>query len=390
MNNRSLYRSAFWGAAFLMATSAIGPGFLTQTAVFTEKLVAAFGFSILVSIIIDVIVQLNIWRIILSWNKPAQQIANELFPGLGFLLSLMILLGGLAFNIGNVAGAGLGLNVITGMDTRICALISAAAGIILMLVKDAAKAMDRFVQLLGVLMIGLTCYVAIVAAPPIGKALAGTFWPEVIDWKSIVTIVGGTVGGYICFAGAHRLLEAKLPEEQRMRSVSSAAIRGVITVSVMRYVLFLAALGVVCAGLTLDKGNPAAAVFRHAAGDVGYRLFGIVLWSAAITSVIGSAYTSVSFIRSWHPLLERYHKQVLVAFISVSTIVFLLVGQPVKLLITAGMINGFILPFSLFILIAANLKSRKKEGYQHPAWLSITGLLVALLLTWIAIQVLIF
>ncbi|HEX9108611.1 MAG TPA: hypothetical protein VF832_15310, partial [Longimicrobiales bacterium] len=56
-------RSALLGAAFLMATSAIGPGFLTQTAVFTAQLAASFGFVILASIVLDIGAQLNIWRI---------------------------------------------------------------------------------------------------------------------------------------------------------------------------------------------------------------------------------------------------------------------------------------------------------------------------------------
>lgn len=56
-------KTALLGAAFLMATSAIGPGFLTQTATFTGSLLASFGFVILVSIILDIGAQLNIWRI---------------------------------------------------------------------------------------------------------------------------------------------------------------------------------------------------------------------------------------------------------------------------------------------------------------------------------------
>ena len=55
--------SVLMGAAFLMATSAIGPGFLTQTAVFTDQLKAAFAFAIVVSILIDIVVQLNVWRV---------------------------------------------------------------------------------------------------------------------------------------------------------------------------------------------------------------------------------------------------------------------------------------------------------------------------------------
>ncbi|MEX0636050.1 MAG: hypothetical protein WD135_04715, partial [Ferruginibacter sp.] len=109
-------RSILIGAAFLMATSAIGPGFLTQTAVFTQQLGASFGFVILVSVILDIVAQLNIWRIIAVADQPAQDIANKVFPGLGYFLSLLVFLGGLAFNIGNIAGAGLGLNVLFGIS----------------------------------------------------------------------------------------------------------------------------------------------------------------------------------------------------------------------------------------------------------------------------------
>ncbi|MBC7903530.1 MAG: divalent metal cation transporter, partial [Gemmatimonadaceae bacterium] len=101
-------RSAVIGAAFLMATSAIGPGFITQTTVFTNMLLTSFGFVILVSILLDIAAQLNIWRIIAVANSRAQDIANKVFPGMGYLLALLIVIGGLAFNIGNVGGAGLG------------------------------------------------------------------------------------------------------------------------------------------------------------------------------------------------------------------------------------------------------------------------------------------
>src|ERR1700755_3282052 len=100
---KKINRSVLIGAAFLMATSAIGPGFLTQTAVFTAELGASFGFVILLSIILDAIAQLNIWRVITVADKPAQDIANNVFPGLGYFLSFMVFLGGMAFNIGNIA-----------------------------------------------------------------------------------------------------------------------------------------------------------------------------------------------------------------------------------------------------------------------------------------------
>src|SRR5256885_10141355 len=93
----SSLRSVLIGAAFLMATSAIGPGFLTQTAVFTGQLGASFGFAILISVLFDLGAQLNIWRVIAVAERRAQDVANTVLPGLGTLLAVLVSLGGLAF-----------------------------------------------------------------------------------------------------------------------------------------------------------------------------------------------------------------------------------------------------------------------------------------------------
>ncbi|NCB60761.1 MAG: divalent metal cation transporter, partial [Gammaproteobacteria bacterium] len=162
--------SVLLGAAFLMATSAIGPGFLTQTTVFTEKLGASFGFAILLSILLDIGAQLNIWRVIAVSERRGQDIANLVLPGLGTIVAIFILMGGLAFNIGNVAGAGLGLNVIFGIDPIPGAIISAAIAVGIFLSKEAGMAMDRLAQLAGVVMVVLTCYVAFSSGAPVGEA----------------------------------------------------------------------------------------------------------------------------------------------------------------------------------------------------------------------------
>lgn len=98
MSNQKNRRNALIGAAFLMATSAIGPGFLTQTATFTQALAASFGFVILLSILLDIGAQLNIWRIVAVSEKQAQDIANQVLPGAGYFLAVLIVMGGLAFN----------------------------------------------------------------------------------------------------------------------------------------------------------------------------------------------------------------------------------------------------------------------------------------------------
>jgi Mn2+/Fe2+ NRAMP family transporter len=370
----------FYGAAFLMATSAIGPGFLTSTAVFTSRLFASFGFAILISIVVDLIAQLNVWRIITVTNLPAQDIANLLLPGLGSFLSLLIISGGLVFNIGNIAGCGLGLNVLFGMDITTGALISAGISILLFLLKDAGKAMDRFAQVLGFLMIGLVLYVAISSQPPIAEALYKTIIPDQIDFMSIVTIVGGTVGGYITYAGAHRRIDAGISGVDNKKQVDKSAFMAIGIASLMRILLFLAALGVVMKGSLLDEKNPAASVFQLAAGNIGYKIFGMVLWAASVTSVVGASFTSVTFARSFHPWLAKKQSYAIIAFIVCAALLFALFGKPIKVLIFAGAFNGFILAFSLGIMLIAATKSRIMKGYQHPRAYLIAGSLVALLI----------
>lgn len=373
------------GAAFLMATSAIGPGFLTQTTVFTQQLLAAFGFVILVSVLLDIGAQLNIWRILTVTERRAQDLANDLLPGLGYLLAALIALGGLAFNIGNIAGCGLGIQVLSGISTTYGALLSCGIALFIFWMREAGKAMDHFARWLGILMVLLTLYVAISAHPPLSTALQQSFWPDVIDTRTIVTLVGGTVGGYISFAGAHRLLDAGISGPSQVRYVNKSAVSGIVITGIMRTVLFLAVLGVVTQGATLESSNPPASVFRFAAGEVGYRFFGIVMWSAAITSVVGAAYTSVSFLKTFHPFIALYERWFISFFIVCSTLVFIAVGQPVRLLIIAGALNGLILPVALAVILLAATRKRLTGSYRHPVWMQVAGWLVVLIMGWLSV-----
>jgi Mn2+/Fe2+ NRAMP family transporter len=359
-----------------MATSAVGPGFLTQTAVFTAELGASFGFAILVSVLFDLAAQLNIWRVIIAARQPGQAVANAVVPGLGTFLALLVATGGLAFNIGNVAGAGLGLNVLLGLDVRAGATLSAFLAIALFLSSEAGRAMDRFAQLMGAVMLLLAGYVAVAAHPPVGEALLRTVLPTQLDALALVTIVGGTVGGYITFAGAHRLLDAGVAGPDEVPTASQAAAVGIGVATAMRVILFLAALGVVSAGKTLAPDNPPASVFRLAAGEAGYRVFGLVMWAAAVTSVVGSAFTSVSFLRTLRPGWEARTNWLIVGFITVSTVIFLTVGRPVAILVLVGALTGLILPLGLGAMLVASRRPALLNGLQHPAWLAGAGWVV--------------
>lgn len=367
-----------------MATSAIGPGFLTQTTVFTQQLLASFGFVILISVLLDIGAQMNIWRVLAVTEKHAQDIANELLPGLGYFVAALIVLGGLAFNVGNMAGCGLGLNVLTGIDTVYGSIISCIMALFLFWMKEAGKAMDLFAKVLGALIFLLTLYVAFSSHPPVGDALYRSFVPEKISAVAIVTLVGGTVGGYICFAGGHRLLDAGIKGQEALPEVTRSSVTGILVTATMRVVLFLAALGVVMHAGVLDTANPPASVFRLAAGELGYRFFGVVMWAASITSVVGASYTSVSFLRTFHPWINRNDRWLISCIIVFSTIVFAWVGQPVKILVTVAALNGLVLPVTLAVMLLAASNTRLVGTYRHPMILQVAGWIVVVVMSWMS------
>ena len=378
--------SVLLGAAFLMATSAIGPGFMTQTAVFTKDMGATFAFVILVSVIMSFVAQLNVWRVLAVSKMRGQDIANKVLPGLGYFITFLVCLGGLAFNIGNVGGAALGFQVLFDLDLKIAALVSGALGVIIFSFKSASKLMDKLTQVLGAMMILLIGYVAFSTNPPVGTAIKETFLPSSINLMAIITLIGGTVGGYIMFSGGHRLIDAGIVGEENLPQVNKSAILGMSVATIVRIFLFLAVLGVVSLGNQLDAGNPAADAFKIAAGTLGYKIFGLVFLAAALTSIVGAAYTSVSFLKTFFKVVKDYENLFIIGFIVVSTLILIFLGKPVKLLILAGSLNGLILPITLAISLIASKKQDIVGKYKHSNILFFLGWIVVLVTAYIGVK----
>ncbi len=381
---------ALLGAAFLMATSAIGPGFLTQTAKFTGDFQASFGFVILISVILSAIAQLNIWRVLCVSGMRGQDVGNRLLPGLGYFISFLIVLGGLVFNIGNVGGGALGIQTTLGIPVQISYFIAGGLAVLVFLSKDAKGIMDKLVKILGGIMIVVILVVIFIVKPPVATAVKNSFVPDAklgTLVPAILTLLGGTVGGYITFAGAHRLIDAGVTGEGKLKDIQYSAVMGMIVAAIVRILLFLAVLGVVVKGVTLDAGNPAADAFFQGAGEIGRRFSGLVLTCAAITSIIGAAYTSVSFLKTFSSKIAEKENLWTIAFIVISTLVMAFLGKPATLLVLAGALNGLILPVTLGVcLVASQNKKIVGENYKHPKLLLILGIVVVVLAAYVGIR----
>lgn len=381
-NMSSKSGGAVLGAAFLMAMSAVGPGFLTQASIFTEQFKANFAFSILVSIVITLIVQLNISRIIGVSGLRGQDLANKIVPGLGYLIAILIVLGGFAFNIGNVGGAALGLNVLFGIDLTYSALLAGGVGALIFISKDVGRIIDKFTKILGVLMILVISYVALESKPPISQAAYSAVFPESYGDLSfsLLTLLGGTIGGYIIFAGGHKLLDANIKGKENLNNINKSLLIGVSIASIIRIVLFLAVLGVVSTGATLNPENPPASAFMQGAGVVGYKIFGVVILASSLGTIVGAAYTSISFLKTLFPIVFQHEKGFIIGFILLSTFVMASIGKPVSLLLLAGALNGLILPITLGITLLASRKKEIVGDYRHSVILTIFGIAIVVIM----------
>src|SRR5688572_4056065 len=118
------------------------------------------------------------------------------------------------------------------------------------------RGVDWFSKLLGAGMLLVTLYVVAVTQPPLAEAARQALWPDRLDVTIVVTLVGGTIGGYIMFSGAHRLLDGGVGGPEHVGAITRAAVQGIVIAGLMRALLFLAVLGVVTAGATIGRDRP--------------------------------------------------------------------------------------------------------------------------------------
>jgi Mn2+/Fe2+ NRAMP family transporter len=372
---RVSHRLAMTGAVFLMAMSAVGPGFLTQTAKFTDTYGASFAAVIVLSVVIDLAVQLNVWRVIGLSGLRAQDLSNVVLPGSGYVLAGLIVTGGIVFTIANIAGVALGLHNLTGIDLRVGAVIGAALAILVFSYKAFEGTIDKVAIGLGAVKIGLIAYVAIATHPPVLDAAARTIDPHGLDFLPVLTLIGGTVGGYITYAGPHRLIESGTIGPDHLRRISRGSVSSILITGVLRLLLFLGVLGAVVAGAKLNEADPAGSVFRFAGGETGARLFGLVLFVSGLISTLGASFTSASFVKTLAPPVARRFNLSISLFITVATVAYLILGEtPTELLVFAGAFNGLILPFGLAVVIWVAWRRRDLlGGARYPPALLVLG-----------------
>lgn len=387
-------RSALLGAAFLTGASSIGPAFLVQTALFTTQYAAGMAAVVAAMILLDVLSKLNIWSILGVSGLRGQELANRVLPGLGNVVAVLVTFGGFTFAIGNVGGAAMGLNAVCGLPLNAGYLLSSGLAISLFLMKNSGPVVNRISQLLSVLVLAVLLIMTFLTDPPMGQVAQGLVSPgdPIALLFPLITLLGGSTGGYITYAGAHRFLDFGISGRENLRGIQASTLLSCAVTGLSRILIFLVVFGVCAKGGAAASAsifaaeNPAAQAFLLGAGQLGSRLFGVALFCAGITTIIGSSYTSVSFLKTLNPVIERNQKWFISAFIALAAILIATIGKATALLVIAGVINGFLLPLTLGItLLSLRDKSIVGTDYHHPRTLTAAGILITLLTAYASI-----
>ncbi len=93
-------------------------------------------------------------------------------------------------------------------------------------VKNSNSLVDKITKFLALGMIIIVGYVAISNHPPVGEAVSRMVRPE--NPKGlifpIITLLGGSVGGYITFAGGHRLIDGGITGEENIKEITKSSL----------------------------------------------------------------------------------------------------------------------------------------------------------------------
>lgn len=374
-------------AIFIMMTASITPAFLISTAELTEELRATFGFVILITLIIELGFQMNLWRVVSVSGKPIHSLINKIVPRLGNVISFFVILGGLAFNIIAIVGLGVGFNLVFGIDLKIGATIGVLLTLTIFMFKTGRDKLDIIAPILGIAIILITgfTYFFVFLKVPYDVVLVRTVIPENLG-KTIIPIamvLAGTIGGYISLSGAHRLIDGKITGEKNKTIVTEASNLSVILTSLVRLFIFFIIIGLTASQTVLFEGTILESAFNEIYGNFGGVALGILFIIAAITSIAATTYTAGTMIKSYNIALHNHLNIVLVMYIITAWLIYLIVYQPVSLILLSFALNGILIPVILGGVLHATRRPDIVGEYKHPLWMSIFGVL-ALIFTFIA------
>lgn len=373
-------RSKF-GPGILVTAAFIGPGTVTTASIAGAQFGFALLWALLFSVLATIVLQEMAARLALVTRQSLAQALRSSYSGswLGTAAVVLVVaavgVGNAAYQTGNITGAALGLQSISGIDLGWWALlVGLVAGVLLA---------SGTYALIEKLLIGLVLLMSVVflltlamVRPSLGDMLGGLLVPSLPPGSllTVMALIGTTVVPYNLFLHASAVQEKWPPgvdtrqalHESRIDTGLSIGLGGLITLAIMSTSAAAFFGGDIAFSATsmsqqLEPLLGAGARYFFAAG-----LFAAGL-SSAVTAPLAAAY-AVCGVLGWPRDLRGKHFRTVWAAVLVCGTVFSAIGiKPLAAILFAQAANGFLLPFcAVFLLMIMNRRDVLGDFSNKP------------------------
>ena len=389
-----------FGPGVLVAAAFIGPG----TIVTASRAGAGYGLTLLWAVLFSVtataILQDMAARVGLAGRRGlAEAIRDSLddprirVGALG-LIAVTIVAGNAAFQTGNLIGASLGLNLLSGLPQEALALIVGGLAAALLLTGTYKTIQTALVGLVGLMSV-VFCTVAVLTAPDIGDLITGFLIPRVPPGSllTVLALIGTTFISYNLFLHASTVLE-RWPDagrndenvrESRRDTVFSVAFGGLITAAVV-----VAAAPLFGQGADAADAAAVAAQLEPLLGRAAPIFFGLGLFAAGLTSAItaplAAAYAAGGAL-GWPPDLRSGRFRLLWGFVLATGVLcaVTLGSAPYQVILLAQAGNGIALPLTLILLLIVANRTRIMGTHRNSRLANVLGAIVVLVISGLAL-----
>jgi manganese transport protein len=376
-----------FGPGFLVTAAFIGPGTVTSATLSGAR----YGFQLIWVVVIATFSAIVLQEMVGRFSLSTQtDIASALvkftrrkglrifFQILGFLA---IVVGCAAYEAGNIVGGSLGLNILTGINMRVWAVLISLMALMLLLWKNY-RIMERLLITLVVIM-GLSFFFSALIVKPRLVDVLGGFIPRIPDGSVllVMALLGTTVVPYNLFLHSASVLkkwkrESDIPQ-MRVDAFLSIGLGGVITAAVVVTASVAYFFKDIPIGSPVDLSLQLKPLF----GDMARVLFGIGFFSAGLSSAITAPYAAAwtaAGLFGWQEKDRRF-SLVFSGVIVFGVLVSLTTIKPLELIVLAQVTNALLLPV-VAIFIFYLLNKREAGDYRNTVLQNILFIIVFLVM----------
>lgn len=365
-----------FGPGALVAAAFIGPGTVT-----TATLAGAnFGYALLWALVFATLATITLQEMAARFGTITQmglgqalreRLASSMWRWPMFALIMVALyLGNAAYQAGNLSGAALGIEAVTGSSEhsfRAAVLfIAGVAGFVLW--RGSYKQIEKVLIAL-VLFMGLAFVTTfIVVKPDISALIRGLTVPTIPDGSllTIIALIGTTVVPYNLFLHASAVKDKWAGKDDlaaaRVDTVTAIGLGGLITV----FIVSTAAASMFARGLTVNSAGDMALQFEPLFGASSRYLMGLGFFAAglssSITAPLATAYaiSEITGIRA--DVTSPRFRAISISVLLFGMAVAMMGIKPITIIVSAQFANGLLLPLiAAFLLFALNQKAMLGE-----------------------------